>query len=64
MVTLWEKNISVGGNEKAGFCFVFSFFIIVSQEDKIQMANIEGRMILQALNVNDLVEAQTKDDLG
>lgn len=28
------------------------------------MANIEGRMILQALNVSDLVEAQTKDDLG
>jgi len=36
----------------------------VSQEDKIQMANIEGRMILQALNMSDLVEAQTKDDLG
>lgn len=28
------------------------------------MANIEGRMILQALNMSDLVEAQTKDDLG
>lgn len=38
---MWEQNICVGGNEKAGFCFVF-FSFVVSQEDKIQMANIEG----------------------